>query len=69
MKIYTSNSYPQLRIAFESFAQLGAVINKDRTTIWRKMNGAGFTDQEQKMILSYLGMTDTKETREAVFKK
>ena len=69
MKTYTSYSYPQLRILFDSFDHLGKVINKGRVTVWRKMNGAGFTEHEKDMILAYLGMENTEEVRKAVFKK
>lgn len=67
MRVYTSNSYPKLRERFRSFEDLGDVINKNRVTVSRKMNGTGFTEKEQYLILRYLGVEDTKENRKEYF--
>lgn len=67
MRVYTSNSYPKLREIFRSFEDLGEVINKSRVTVSRKMNGSGFTEKEQILILRFIGIENTKENRKEIF--
>lgn len=67
MRVYTSNSYPRLREFFRSSEDLGDVINKNRVTVSRKLNGQGFTEREQILILRAIGVEDTKENRKEYF--
>jgi len=53
MRQGTLQTFPELRRAYRTAAELGEVINKDRTTVQRKFK-TGFTPREQSLILEDL---------------
>lgn len=67
MRVYSSNSYPRLREFFRSSEDLGDVINKNRVTVSRKLNGQGFTEREQILILRAIGVEDNEKNRKEYF--
>jgi len=67
MRVYSSNSYPRLREFFRSSEDLGNVINKNRVTVSRKLNGQGFTEREQILILRAIGIEDNETNRKVFF--
>lgn len=69
MKCVSSGTFPKLRTLFPSFESLGKVINKSRVTVWRKLNETGFTENEQVLILNHLGIEDSSENRQNIFRR
>ena len=57
MRIGKYSCYPKLRRSFESFEELGGVINKSVAAVQQRMNGKlPFTTREKELILKYLGV-------------
>mgnify|MGYP003296004766 CR=1 FL=1 len=54
MRQGTYTTYPALRRAYASAEALGMVINKDRSTVKRKLNKTGFTAREKSLIFDDL---------------
>ena len=71
MKASTNNSYPELRRCYDRIDDLGRVINRKRTTVWKKLKGeTEFTAGEMFLILRDLVARGIEETVEpATYKK
>ena len=65
MKTGTNSYYPNLRRAYASLEELGRVINRNRRTVWCKLNGKSeFTATEMFLILDDLtrrGIIENKQ--------
>lgn len=68
MRIYTHGTFLKLREYFRTWAELGAVINRGKSAIMRRLQ-TDFTENEKRLILQYLGIEDTAENREEIFAK
>lgn len=68
MKIYTNGSFVRLRERFRNAEELGAVINRSRASVMTRLK-VGFTENEERLILAYLGISDTEENRKELFTK
>lgn len=68
MKASTNNSFPELRRCYDRIDDLGRVINRKRTTVWKKLKGeTDFTVGEMFLILVARGIEETVEP--ATYKK
>lgn len=60
--------YPIVRRSFESYRDLGAVINRKDTYISQCLNGhRNFSDIEKRLILAAIGMQNTEANMLIVF--
>lgn len=71
MKASTNNAFPELRRCYDRIDDLGRVINRKRTTVWKKLKGeTEFTAGEMFLILRDLVARGIEETVEpATYKK
>ena len=68
MRIGKYACYPQIRKKFESFDELGSVINMGPTGIQNRMNGkTPFTNREKELILKYLGLEVNAANKRKIF--
>lgn len=71
MKSATNNEHADLRRCYDTILDLGRVINRGRTTTWRKLKGeTEFTAGEMYLILRDLVSKGIEQTIEpATYKK
>jgi hypothetical protein len=68
MRIGKYACYPQIRKNFESFEELGSVINKGSGAVQNRMKGlVPFTEREKELILRYLELEVNAVNKRKIF--
>ena len=68
MRVSKYNTYPKLRMIYSSYEEIGNVINKAVTAVYKRMNGKiAFTDREKDLLLKNKGIEPNAANKRKYF--
>ncbi len=68
MRVGKYNTYPKLRRIYSSYDEIGNVINKAVTAVYKRMNGkVAFTDREKNLLLTHKGIEPNAANKRRYF--